>query len=563
MSDVVSEYPELVLRPHQEEHYQRVREILEVFYFYMDASKQGTGKTYIAGKLSLDLGLPIMVICPLSARHIWNDISAEYGVPIYDIPGTGGVMTYDSLSSKKGKQPKHGLLIRDDTFSKPVYYPSPVWQAIVDEGVLLIVDECQLAKNDNTRNRALAGLMQSIYGGGNSRAAFLSGTPMNEAEHTVNFLRMVGFIQSSNLVDRGRATGVQEAIEWASRMDPTEARKFVQSTTLDTTQAGAIEYVYQLFIRIIRKGIMSIMPNPLDRLKNIKNGFYYLDPESADEYREGIIDLIKATRYRPETNDEAVVNEMTHDEITQLIGRTGRPLPATGAVLAQQTLAEGQVSLANLGRITKALIRIQKAKVRAAIRVATEIITTPRFNSLGQRVHPKVIIFASYYEVIDALLEGLAEFNPVELTGRVKEKDRVRNIKAFQTRNTDVQALVGNPIVGGLSINLQDDTGLFPPFLFIFPDYRINELMQASDRTTRPGIVEETFVRIFYGLSGTIETAIIGAMARKGKIMREVTFEQTLTGALFPDQFENEIEERPGSIFSTTHVESALRRLRI
>ncbi len=75
------------------------------------------------------------------------------------------------------------------------------------------------------------------------------------------------------------------------------------------------------------------------------------------------------------------------------------------------------------------------------------------------------------------MLEGLAEYNPIELTGRISEKKREENINIFQDPSTHCRVLIGNPKVGGVGINLHDTDGRFPRKMYIFPTYDIKSII--------------------------------------------------------------------------------------
>jgi hypothetical protein len=495
------------LRDYQMEHFRRTQAILEKFYFYVDGSEMGTGKTIIALAHSITHQLPIIVFCPLAARENWMVNAALYGVQIYNLPETGGVITYDTLRSRKGHQPKHGLLTRDDSGESPNFYATTLFTQIVRAGVLLIFDECQKLKNTSDQYRATKALMRQFYTvGGRSRAAFLSGTAMDKQEHAVNFLRMVGFIEQRNLYSKVRGEtrfkGVEDLLTWAQRINPQALDEFMINNKFRATHSGSVEYVFNLFVSVIKPGIMSIMPS-LQLQKDIKNGYYILTPDEEQEYRLAIHDLANATRYNPRTDTVITTKE-------------------------------------NMGTVTKALMRLQQTKIPAMIRVVREKIATPMFDANGNRLTPKFILFADYYEgVIDRLMEELAEFDPVELTGRLPEYRRNENISRFQEPNANCRLLIGNPLVGGLAVNLHDTTGLFPRFMYIMPGYRINELHQATGRIARLGLIGKATIRFFYGLCGVRENNILNALARKGETMQKVHLEQ---GAKFPNEYENEVE---------------------
>jgi len=505
----------LNLEPHQVEHFQRVMGILSRFYFYIDGSEMGTGKTYIAAAAAIMLKLPCIVVCPLGARNTWETVFTTHGVQTYQLPETGGIITYASLRSRKGSQPKHGLLVRDDSGEGVQFYPTTLFSLIVQKGVLLIFDECQNLKNTSDQYKAAKALMRQFYTvGGHSRAALLSGTLMDKEEQAVNLLRMVAFITSRNLYTkikgRVRLEGVDDLYSWARRIDAEATSKFLADHHFKSTRKGSVEYVFQLFLSVIKPGIMSAMSRPkMNAEKDVKNGYYYLLRNDETEYQRGILDLGHSVHWNERTGNIARSRD-------------------------------------NLGAITNALTRLQRAKTGAMIRVAKEILNKSTTDDRGRVLTPKVIMFADYFEnVIDRIRHEMAEFNPVELTGRLSEDQRNMNIALFQQPNSNHRLLIGNPLVGGLAVSLHDMTGLFPRTMLIMPGYRINELHQATGRIFRSGTIGVAKIRFFYGLSGSRENSILAALARKGKVMKDVLEEQAKDGVKFPDEYEDEREKIP------------------
>ena len=507
----------LKLRPNQIEHFQRVAKILSNFYFYIDGSEMGTGKTYIATALAITYNLPCIVVCPMTARKTWSNVFSKYNIGVYDLAETGGILTYSTLRTRKGYQPKHGLLTRDDSGDGVQFFPTTLFTQIVKSGVLLIFDECQKLKNTSAQFRAASALIRHFYSvQSKSRIGLLSGTVMDKTEHAVNFLRMVGFITSRNLYSkiRGqvRLEGVEELHRWAKKINNETAINFIDDNPFKSTRKGSIEYVFKVFTDVIRPGVMSIMPrSKSSAIKDVKNGFYYMTKEAEEEYTMAIQSLSKSTRYDPETRSV----KRTQD---------------------------------NMGAITKALMRIQRSKASTMIRVAKEYLTKDLVDSNGDKVISKIILFADYYEVIEYLLKELEEYNPVELTGRIVEDKRWTSIDAFQQQDSYTRVLIGNPLTGGLSVDLHDTTGKYPRYMFIMPGYRINELHQATGRTYRDGTVGTAYMRFFYGLTGIRENNILSALSRKGEVMQHVHKEQSEDGVKFPNEYEEEREQVPEHI---------------
>jgi len=499
----------LQIKDRQVDHFQRVMNILTRFYFYVDGSEMGTGKTYIAAGVSLTLRLPVIVVCPLRARKTWQDVFSTYGVPTYQLPETGGIITYNTLRSRKGYQPKHGLLARDDSGEGTQFYPTALLVRILQAGALIIFDECQKLKNTSDQHKAVKAIMRQFYAvGGSSRAGFLSGTAMDKPEHAVNFMRMVGFISSRNLYSkiRGevRQEGVQDLHQWASRIDADATSQFIAMNPFQATRTAATDYVFDLFEQIIKPGVMSIMPG-LNMEKDIKNGYYVLPAEDEREYRAAISDLAGAVRYNSRTESVVMTKE-------------------------------------NMGSVTTALMRIQRAKKRGLVRIVRESSNTPKWGPSGEQLTTKFILFSDYYEVIEYLLEELKEYNPVALTGNLTEKKFNENMAMFQEPSSRCRVIIGNPLVGGLAVNLHDITGLFPREMYIMPNYRVTDTHQAAYRVYRDGTVGLSKVRMFYGLSGAKENSILSAVAKKGEVLQKVHREQ---GAKFPNEYENVYEAAP------------------
>lgn len=502
---------QLRLHPHQLEHFQRVMEILSRFYFYIDGSEMGTGKTYIAAAVAIATKLPCIVVCPLAARNTWKVVFSTYGVKVYNLPDTGGILTYSSLRSRKGCQPKHGLLTRDDSGKTIQFYPTTLLSQIVQAGVMLIFDECQNLKNASDQHKAVRAMVHQFYNASSrSRVAFLSGTFLDKKEQIVNFMRMVGFIASRNLYSKIqgkiRLEGVDDLHNWARRINADETRQYIENNPFKSTQSGSIEYTYNLFLEVIRPGIMSIMPRQeMNAMKDIKNGYYFFPRSDETEYLMAEKELSEILEWNVHTNEISYSKD-------------------------------------NMGSLINAMVRLQKAKTTTMIRVAKEILNKNTTDSNGNPVTPKVILFADYYIVIDRIMNEMAEFNPIELTGRLSEGKRNENVSLFQESNSKHRLLVGNPLVGGLSVDLHDTTGKYPRTMIIMPNYRINELHQATGRIFRSGTVGVAKIRFFYGVSGTCESSILSALARKGKVMKTLLKEQSENGVKFPDEYESEKE---------------------
>lgn len=532
----------LTLRPNQVEHYKRVLNILTKFYFYIDGSETGLGKTYIASGVAITLQLPCIVICPKAARNTWKKVFQQYGVNTYLITNTKGIITYETLRSTKGHQPTHGLLIRSDIGTHPTFYPTELLTALIQTGVFIIFDEAQKLKNDSDQHHASGTIMKHFYtvGSGNlgivtttpsssirSRFALLSASLVDKPQHVINLMEMVGFI-STNRKSGISSFGIQDVINKANQINPTETGRYLMSSMLGTSSEAAVQYVYNLFIQSIRPVIMSTIPRPVtSSIKDIRNGFYGMTKDELIIYNNAIHNMNKVLMNRSRRREIREELRLIHD-------------PNDPELAILQTDLENTPQK-DLGDITNALIMLQEAKMNPMIRVARYLLSL-RFTYNGNIITPKLILFADYHRVIDYLMANLAEYNPVELTGEVSEAQQTRNINAFQEPNDRVRLVVGNPIVGGLAISLNDTTGLFPRIMFIMPNYRVNELHQATGRIFRDGTIGPAIIRFFYGKSNIREDSILDALARKGETLKDVHIEQSEYGVKFPNEYPVEDE---------------------
>src|SRR5207237_7354405 len=132
-------------------------EILSSTHFCFDLSQMGSGKTVIHLKFSKDQKIRIIVICTLSAQSAWLNESEKYGIEIFFI------ISYPSLTSRKGYQPKHGYLTRIDKVSgHPEFIPTDKLKSLIDEGVYVVFDECQSVKNKNQQHYACTAIVNCI-----------------------------------------------------------------------------------------------------------------------------------------------------------------------------------------------------------------------------------------------------------------------------------------------------------------------------------------------------------------------------------------------------------------
>ena len=212
------------LEKYQVQHYKKIVEILKNEIAYLDVSTQGAGKTHISFAIAATFKLKLLVICPKSTISNWKKWSKYYGLKILKI------MSYQSLRGMKDKPLNHDLLTKEGD----KYIGSEEFDEYIKKGILLVFDECQMVKNENTQLYSAHALVKSVIRivktnhpvGRKSRIAVLSATPSVTKEQVISVFKILGIITSDKLYNYNRSNknyellGLQEAIYKCNRFDP-------------------------------------------------------------------------------------------------------------------------------------------------------------------------------------------------------------------------------------------------------------------------------------------------------------------------------------------------------
>jgi hypothetical protein len=481
---------------------ERVRQIILRGHGYIDTSRMGSGKTYIVLWIAQQFGFPLLIVCPVIMIDIWRRIAAEYGIPVIDI------ISYQSLRSRKFKQPKHGLLIRHDTMTEGrvrqvSFTATQRYLDLVDSGILAVFDEIHYIKNNSGQYKACNALLRPIISrGGTSRFALLSGTPFDKYEHAINLLRLIGYIRSNRMYTRDRRTkqmvmeGLQELINSCRFINAIETERILIETPL--TAETIPKFAYDLYTRVIKPNISGAMPIPtINATFDVANGFFNISDATIGKLRTALLQLHAAAVWVKQT----------------------------------ETL---EVVAANFGELTLALVAVENAKVEIFTRIANSILLASP-NS-------KVIISVNYHTTIDALLQTLNRFHPLVLTGLVKAEDRGDIIHAFNT-NPNYRLLIMNTQVGGIGISLHDTVGDSPRFMLISPSSKMLDIMQAAARIYRAGTQSNAVVRMVYGNVPEIrEDRILDILAQKSQVLGGVLEMDINPDLILPGDYRMEVE---------------------
>lgn len=510
------------LFPSQQEHVASLHAILEKSPFALDLSMLGTGKTYTASQIAFDLNVRhVVVIAPVSVLAKWKMMKREHDLPLTE------AFSFQSLRGVKDKQPKHELLHRHDYYEtvkvrgvekqieKVAYSATPRLETMVEQGMLLVIDEIQNTKNMGKQLLAASALIESIVRKGTksskgtkSRVLLLSGSPIDKEEHATNMFRMLGIMKSNEVCvyhpggyKPGYYTypGYDEIASYMRRLAP----KLFNAHEYGTQSRNAAEcrkVIYQMFQEVFKPTLSSAMqPQKAPVVLSKFNGMYTASDDDTDRIACAVSKLAKACRYNPEKKTV----DFSHNGV--------------------QTMTA----------ITAALMAIENAKLGMFERIVRQ--------ELEKNKKSKVVVCLNYSNSIEVLKTELAAYKPLILQGCMNQKQREAVIERFQRPDTSARLLITNLTVASTGIDLDDKHGGFPRTCFASPMFNSITLYQLSHRFQRMDTRSSAAIFMVYEKTFP-ELNILNALARKGGVMKETSYEQALAGVLFPCDYPEYVE---------------------
>jgi SWI/SNF-related matrix-associated actin-dependent regulator 1 of chromatin subfamily A len=136
----------------------------------------------------------------------------------------------------------------------------------------------------------------------------------------------------------------------------------------------------------------------------------------------------------------------------------------------------------------------------------------------------KIVLFAHHRDVIDQLMSGLAQYNPVKIQGGDSPLERERAVNQFQTQE-NVRVFVGSIQAAGVGITLIAASTV----VFAELDWVPGNVSQAEDRCHRIG--QHDSVNVYHiVLDGSIDSRLAKTIVKKQAVI---------------DQAMNEVVNRP------------------
>lgn len=496
--------PKIKLRDNQIEHSNELLKILEKYNFCLDTSALSSGKTYTALYTAQRLRLPnIIYISTGQILEKVRPVLKHYGF------STDHLITFQSLRSTTGRQPKHGLLTRHDPTGlnpKSTYFAATdELKKMVDEGLMVVIDEVQNIKNRSMQFLAVSEIEKLIIESqGRSKIIELSGLPANKVDHFINIMKRFRIITASTLFSdssrRGKTTGFEELVDFCNHCDPVTTEILLETNKV--SKVTVKDVCFTLYEKIVQYHISHSMKKPpaAEGIKvDIKNGYYNLSIEDQKILSSGIGMLSGASGI---------------DSVTKKINTKNT----------------------SWGIVTTALRCIEITKVNMMIRIAKEV--------LESNPKAKVVIGLNYTKTLDLLGEHLSDYGVISLLSSIKFDERAELIEDFNAPNTDYRVLLGNIGIINSGIDLDDRDGSYPRYAFGSASYYFIECHQFSWRFLR-GIdtKSNSFVRFVFGKTNNAqENSILDALARSSDLCTKTLEKQVDAGVKFPGEYGEDVE---------------------
>jgi SNF2 family DNA or RNA helicase len=132
----------------------------------------------------------------------------------------------------------------------------------------------------------------------------------------------------------------------------------------------------------------------------------------------------------------------------------------------------------------------------------------------------KILLFAWHLSVIEHLRRGLAEFDPVVITGETSPTGRVNAVELFQ-RRAGVRVFIGQVKAAGTAITLTAASEV----AIVEPSWVPGDNVQAICRAHRLGQRDSVLASFLY-LPGTLDQRIMTAFRRKASEIAELQGDQ-------------------------------------
>lgn len=520
---------EIILSEDQLEHFDKINNTIAPYHSsILDTGKTGSGKTIIAAHFARVRNIArIIVICngSIQKKH-WNDHKIRYQLPIV------AILSYDELrgSSSMIITPNGKEMVPNGFLYKVngKFEPTEIFMQYVEDGILLIPDECHLVKNDCGKTDALKALSRYIavrnmtlpLPVNKSFNLFTSMTPFDEPDHVINFAMLCGIIRNDVLYDKNNneLKGILELYEYCNYFNPEKTNLIWGIYDIDSKNT-ANEVAYRLITEVLLRMISSFAKNCDKNYLSKQTIFYaYFDIEDIGiELMKKALTMIRAPIKN--TNSSIIRRASKSKQLMELIGNLSINNYSDIELNDEfNRITNNNESLLNTrSGVIHGMITCQSIKSYYCVLKFIRTI----FNTVE---NSKVIVFINYKEAINILMRGLQEYNPVKITGDSGCNENIRNeiITKFNEPNLESRLLIIISQIGSDGIELDDTHGGFPRINLAFPDFYHSRFFQCPGRTLRRYTKSNSlYFLILINSEQCPEESVFKSITNKSKVMEE------------------------------------------
>ena len=588
------------LRPHQIEHFAKIEAILTSYHAAGDTSDTGAGKTHTTLAFAQKYNMPVIVICPVTVKSVWERWGSTYGIHVVTI-------SYASLRSRKGSQPKHGFLVRNDSIQmnaagKEVnvitFQETDKLKNYLRNNALIVFDEAHNAKNvKSAASIACFSLTRAVV-------RHIKTVQATKA-HVTMVAHRLGFTYEDAL------SCIRDTTPFANGNEGARGKQLIQELTrvlqtqefygdgsrvlvLSATPFDKPEFCFA-FARVLGISQHAELYTVAAFGQNYDLGGYNDMLEQSRKWNQALAMDIHSTlrlkkkmieqnafRLYTEIIKKTICSSMKAEKLDRrkLVGVnlsmnigdvtvyrnergrevTSMELAETAKVLLIEAMGGNvdnlQLKSGSLAKINKAITMMELSKLPAIVRLVVEILYA----------HPRSHIVLGVWtkDAQNILKEALAEYSPLMLVGSTPEKNRPAMIDAFQSADMNYRVLITHPRVGGVGVSLDDTRGDSPRFEIIVPHYFFIAMHQMMGRIDRTTTRSQPTVMIPYSHDFLMEQRILDAVARKTNTTKSVVVNNegvTYLGDFQPMSEEDFLEQQVYDYLDVVRVQAVITAL--
>ena len=464
----------LKLFDYQKVHVQNILNSYSIHPGVLDTSETGAGKTYTTCDIAYKLELKMVVICPTNLIRKWKVLSW---------PCTEStVFTYNEISGTRGKI-KHDYL----ELVNGNYQVTDLFVNMVKRGVLLVVDEAHKIKNPKSmRSKAIYCMIQCIMlFPEKSRIILLTATP---------FLKIKGRIGYTNMMKNiglcGRHNDWYQMLPGVPpRMDVTGynyLKSLIQKNrdeliSIPSRVPDLRRKLWKLFPKVIKPMFVYNMKNiPKNHTVDSQNIFLNCSNE----------DLICALEML-----ELIENSIT----VKYCEETG----------------DFETSITSLREIVNAITILETIKVKN--------IKSTIMRDLAIYPTKHIIVFCNRKKSVKTLVNELSLYDPLFIDGNVKKEKRYEIMDKFNEPTCENRLLIVSIATVCEGLDFDDKDGRYPRRAYIFPNYSMQNLVQATGRISRINTASDVEINMVYINKAHQEVHMFNNILGKIDILVEAT----------------------------------------